>query len=339
MIRDAAAKLLLIPALGMCISILTMALSLSTRSVTEILLSILFWTSITCLLWQGIVAVTAFIRNHSRIRQLIPLKLILLLFATAIIALLITRVAVSLWNKLFQNPIPYKNTSGYAFVYLALAPIIGLSYEILFLLKEQELDSKIVAQLDYERQSAELQALNSELEPHFIFNALNVLSPLIATDSLKAQTFTNKLTQVYKYLLQNKDRELVSLRDELRFIQDYFYLLQIRHENMLRLNIALHNISIDQIMILPFALQVLVENAIKHNHFTEEKPLSITISLNKQFIRLCNTIYPKPYAEESTNVGLKNLSARYKLISNKDIIIYQTTESYIVKVPVLKTTL
>src|SRR5206468_1107505 len=105
MIRDAAAKLLLIPALGMCISILTMALSLSSRSVAEILLSILFWTSITFLLWQGIVAVTAFIRNHSRIRKLIPLKLVLLLFATAVIALLITSVAVSVWNKLFQNPI------------------------------------------------------------------------------------------------------------------------------------------------------------------------------------------------------------------------------------------
>ena len=339
MIRDAAAKLLLIPILGISISILTMALSISSRSLAEILLSILFWTAITFFLWQGVVAVTAFIRNHSRVRKVIHLKLVLLLFATAVIALLFTSVAVSIWNKLFQNPIPQKNTSGYAFVYLALAPIIGLSYEILFLLKEQELDSKIVAQLDYERQSAELQALNSELEPHFVFNALNVLSPLIAIDTSKAQTFTYKLTQVYKYLLQNKDRELISLRDELRFIQDYFYLLQIRHENKLRLNIALHDMPIDQVMILPFALQVLVENAIKHNHFTEEKPLSITISLNKQFIRLCNTIHPKPYAEESTNVGLKNLSARYKLISNKDIIIHQTTESYIVKVPVLKTTL
>ena len=101
---------------------------------------------------------------------------------------------------------------------------------------------------------------------------------------------------------------------------------------------ALQDMAIDQVMILPFALQILVENAIKHNQFSEEKPLTIMITLNSQFIQLCNTVNPKLYAVESTNRGLKNLSARYKLISNKDIIIYQTNESFIVKLPLLKTT-
>src|SRR5215217_4800440 len=175
MIRDAAAKLLLVPLLGISISILTMLLSFDSRPLQDIVFSALFWIIVTFFLWQGIVAATAFIRNHSRIRKIISLKIFLLFFITACVALLITSVAVSIWNKLFSNPIPQKNTSGYAFIYLAIAPVIGLVYEILFLKKEQELDSKIVAQLDYERQSAELQALNNELDPHFIFNALNVL--------------------------------------------------------------------------------------------------------------------------------------------------------------------
>src|SRR6476660_6320343 len=193
MFKDAAAKLLLVPLLGISISILSMLLSFSGRTFSEVLLSVIFWICVTFFMWQGSVAATAYIRNHPRIRKVISLKLFLLLLLTIAVALIISSLAVSLWNKLFSNPISQKNTSGYAFIYLAIAPIIGLSYEILFLKKEQELDSKIVAQLDFERQSAELQALNHELEPHFIFNALNVLSPLITTDASKAQVFTIKL--------------------------------------------------------------------------------------------------------------------------------------------------
>lgn len=212
-------------------------------------------------------------------------------------------------------------------------------YEILFLKKEQELDSKIVAQLDYERQNAELHALQNELDPHFVFNSLNTLAPLIATDTEKAQVFTTKLAQVYKYLLLNKERELITLGEELRFIEDFFFLLQIRHEQKLKLRINLNGEALHKIMILPFALQVLVENAIKHNQFSEQKPLLISISANNQFIQVCNTVSAKAYGVESTHIGLKNLSARYKLTCNRDIILNETKECFIVKLPFIKTTI
>jgi two-component system, LytTR family, sensor kinase len=337
MIKDAAAKLLLIPLLGFGIAIFTSLASFSSRPFSELILSGLFWIVVTYFLWQGIVAITAFIRKQAQTRRVIALKIFLLLVSTAATAWVVTSFAVSLWQKLFQTPMVQTNTGSGAFAYLAIAPIIGLVYEILFLKKEQELDSKIVAQLDHERQSAELQALASELEPHFIFNALNVLSPLITTDAAKAQVFTIKLSQAYKYLLLNKDRELITLQEEIHFIQDYFFLLQIRHENKVRLEMDLHGMPTNTIMILPFALQVLVENAIKHNQFSEENPLVICIAVNKQFIQLSNTFHPKSYIVQSTNVGLKNLSARYKLICNKDIIIYQTENTFLVKLPLIKT--
>lgn len=91
-------------------------------------------------------------------------------------------------------------------------------------------------------------------------------------------------------------------------------------------------------MIVPFALQILIENAIKHNQFSEQEPLIITISLNKQFLQVCNTTSLKKYGVESTHVGLKNLSARYRLTCHRDIVIYTADEKFIVKLPLIKTT-
>jgi two-component system, LytTR family, sensor kinase len=338
MIKDAVAKLFLVPLLGISIALLTGCLANTSLTFSGAMLSLLFWIGISFFVWQGIVITTAFIRNQKRFRKKITLKVFLLLFSSAVLALLITSLATLAWNKLFQYPIPQQNVHNYAFAFLAIAPIIGLSYEIHFLKKEQELDSKIVEQLDYERQFAELQALNNELDPHFIFNALNVLSPLISVDAAKAQVFTIKLAQAYKYLLRNKDRELVTLSEELRFIQDYFFLLQIRHDNKLRLVLDMKESETHAIMILPFALQLLVENAIKHNQFCNEKPLVITISLQKQFIEVRNEVNKKPFPIQSTHVGLKNLSARYKLICSKDIIVYHTHDLFLVKLPLIKKT-
>lgn len=339
MIKDAAAKLFLIPLLGFSIAVCTSLASWYNRRFSEFILISLFWIVTTFFLWQCIVAITSFVRNQAQTRKIISLKIFLLLSSTALIAWLVTSFAIGIGQILFQTPIAVNNHANYAFAYLAIAPIIGLVYEILFLKKEQEVDSKVVAQLDQERQSAELQALAGELEPHFIFNALNVLSPLIATDATKAQAFTLKLAQAYKYLLQNKDREVVPLTEELRFIQDYFFLLQIRYPNKLRLTLALPDDAADTILILPFALQALVENAIKHNQFSEAQPLQITISVIKHFIQLSNTMQPKLYGVESTYVGLKNLSTRYKLICNQDIIIYKTETLFLVKLPLIKPTI
>ena len=116
----------------------------------------------------------------------------------------------------------------------ALAIILfTLVYEILFLNKERELDSKIVRRLDRERSRADLEALNNELDPHFIFNSLNTLNHLILNNPQQAYLFNNKLAQVYKYFLINKNNELISLSDELEFIDSYFFLLQMRHDDKL----------------------------------------------------------------------------------------------------------
>jgi sensor histidine kinase YesM len=227
--------------------------------------------------------------------------------------------------------------SLYKFLALCMLSIIvfTLVYEILFLSKERELDNKIVNQLDHERSQAEMTALRNEMDPHFIFNSLNALSHLILNDPATAHSFNSKLSSVYKYFLLNKDKELISLHDELSFIDSYFYLLQIRHDNKLQLETELNDNG-GKIMILPCALQVLIENAVKHNEFTESDPLKIRIALNGNYLKVSNNSKPKPYLVNSTRIGLRNLSSRYRLVCNKDIVIENSAERFTVKLPLIR---
>jgi len=217
---------------------------------------------------------------------------------------------------------------------VAAVIIFTLVYEILFLSKERELDTKIVDQLDKELSQAELQVLTNEMDPHFIFNSLNTLNHLILNQPKQAHLFNNRLAQVYKYFLINKNKELISLQDELEFMEAYFFLLQIRHDNKLQLQTILDDRS-SKVMIPPCSIQVLVENAIKHNEFSEANPLQIKVTVNEQYLQVSNNIKPKLYAVNSTGIGLKNLSSRYKILFRKDITISTNHENFIVKLPLI----
>jgi LytS/YehU family sensor histidine kinase len=214
--------------------------------------------------------------------------------------------------------------------------VFTLVYEILFLSKERELDTKIVDQLDRERSQAELTALTSELDPHFMFNSLNTLSHLIINDPPTAHLFKSRLARVYRYILINKERELISIHDEMEFIENYFYLLQIRHDNKLKLETNLDGVEAGKIMILPCALQILVENAIKHNEFSEANPLRIRIGIHESSINVTNNVKPKPFLVNSTKIGLRNLSSRYKLVCNQDIKIESVANEFTVKLPLIQ---
>jgi len=217
--------------------------------------------------------------------------------------------------------------------------LFTLVYEILFLSNQRTLYTKIVDQLDWERSKAEMSVLKNELEPHFIFNCLNTLSYLILNDPQTAHTFNSKLATVYKYFLVNKDRELITLQGEIEFIENYFFVLQVRHDNKLHLITEINNHHEGTIMILPYALQILVENAIKHNEFTDAEPLNIRVVLNGEYIQIRNNKKPKPYLVNSTGIGLRNLSSRYRLLCNKDILVETTENEFIVKLPLIKSTL
>ena len=335
MIRDRYLKLFFIPLLGVMIPPVSGIIVYSHYSSIEIMASVIYFILTSFCIWSGCNWIHSNLRGQFKVinpfPKIISLCIICLLYGNSV-----GSISTMIWFSLSKEGFSWDPLFRFN-LFCALAIILfTLVYEILFLNKERELDSKIVYQIDRERSQAELEVLRKELDPHFIFNSLNTLNHLIVNNPQQAYMFNNKLAQVYKYFLINKNNELISISDQLEFIDSYFFILQIRHDDKLNLSTELNGNDERVTMIPPFALQILVENAIKHNEFSEVKPLNIKITLNNEYLKVCNNVKPKPYLVHSTGIGLKNLSSRYKILCNKDIIIESTNEYFAVRLPVIK---
>jgi two-component system, LytTR family, sensor kinase len=177
------------------------------------------------------------------------------------------------------------------------------------------------------------ETLKNQVNPHFLFNSLNTLSSLIGSHPETAEEFILKLSSIYRYILENSVKDKVPLTAELDFIRDYFFLHKIRDDGKIDLAVTVQ--YQDKYEILPVSLQILVENAIKHNKATMEEPLKISIYIESGMIAVKNNLQRRATQMKSTEIGLKNLSVRVKLISDKDLVIEETNEHFIVKVPLL----
>ncbi len=178
------------------------------------------------------------------------------------------------------------------------------------------------------------ETLKNQVNPHFLFNSLNTLSALIATQPEVAEEFTNRLSSIYRYILENSSRDKVPLDVELAFIKDYFFLHQIRDDGKIQLEIRVD--ENDNSELLPVSLQILVENAIKHNKATRENPLKILIYPENNYIVVSNNLQRMAVQLKSTQIGLRNLAQRVNLITKKALIINETSSDFIVKIPLIK---
>jgi len=169
-----------------------------------------------------------------------------------------------------------------------------------------------------------------------MFNSLNTLSYLIENDSSKAKLYNDNLAEVYRYILYNKDRNLVLLSEELTFAEKYFSLIKIRFDDSVSFTVA-STVDHDAFLIPPISLQILLENAIKHNEFSERKPMIITLDIQNEKAVITNDIRPKKIKKQSSHIGLNNLGERYKLITEKEIAVRQEAKKFIVELPLLKT--
>jgi len=163
---------------------------------------------------------------------------------------------------------------------------------------------------------------------------MSVLSSLVYKDQDKAVDFINQLSKVYRYLLDNKDRELVTLEDELAFIRSYTYLLQIRFDTNIKFAIEVENNALQKLL-PPMAIQILVENAIKHNEISEELPLSIVIKNTGDVLEVSNNLQLRINSEPSSKTGLQNIKDRYSYFTDKPVEIIESTHSFVVKIPLL----
>jgi sensor histidine kinase YesM len=177
------------------------------------------------------------------------------------------------------------------------------------------------------------ETLKNQVNPHFLFNSLNTLSSLVSRDAELSEKYILKLSSIYRYILENKDHDHVNLKEEIEFVQDYFYLQKVRDDGKIDLKLEVSDPG--KYLILPISLQLLVENAFKHNIATREEPLIVQILLDEQdkTISVSNNLKPKTQIEESPKVGLSNLSARNKLITGRDIEIIDSGNEFTVHVP------
>lgn len=177
------------------------------------------------------------------------------------------------------------------------------------------------------------ETLKNQVNPHFLFNSLNTLSSLIATDTETAEQFIHKLSSIYRYILENSRKDRISLDAELAFIDDYFELFRIRDAGKIFLDI--NAIEADSYYILPVSLQILVENAIKHNMATRENPLKISIFIEGRYVVVENNLQKMATSVRSTRIGLKNLGERVRIISGMALVIEETNKEFTVKLPLL----
>ena len=186
-----------------------------------------------------------------------------------------------------------------------------------------------------ERDKFRLQALENQLSPHFVFNNFSILADLIEVDPKKASEYLMNLSKVYRYTLSHLDHNTVTLSEELEFLNRYLALLKQRFGEGIQVNIRT-DVTLRQRLLPPAALQVLIENAIKHNEHTTARPLHIYVTSDETCIYVSNRKQPISTAE-STKVGLYNIIERYRLLTDQQVIINDTADEYSVTLPLLAT--
>lgn len=188
--------------------------------------------------------------------------------------------------------------------------------------------------LKAEMMAYKYESLRNQINPHFLFNSFNVLSDLVYADQAMAVKFIQQMSDLFRYVLDSRDKELVPLTEEIEFMRSFTYLLKTRFEDKLDIVIDLKTDPGEYIV--PMTLQLLVENAVKHNEVSEAYPLIISIRKNEDYLEIENSLRIKHVSENSKNTGLKNIEQQFSFFTDKPIEINNSNGKFLVRVPILK---
>ncbi|WP_397445248.1 sensor histidine kinase [Polaribacter sp. R77954] len=211
---------------------------------------------------------------------------------------------------------------------------VGLILGIIITKKFYESQTQI-SKIKEQQKENELKLLRSQIDPHFLFNNLNTLDSLIDSNPEKAKEYINKLSLIYRYLIQTKDAEVMELIDEIKLAKNYIFLIQTRFGNDYQFSID-ENISLDDKFIPTGALQTLLENVAKHNKSDGKTPIKTSIQVNEGWMIVTNTKSNVITKQESLGTGLKNLRARYQLLSDEKVQILNTDTKFEVFIPIIE---
>ena len=301
----------------------------------------LFWQElvidflITIALWEGIRQIWCLLQ--SRFPSYTQTKK--RIFYTILAALGYTLAVIAGLNIMVQLLFEGAYVSKLSFEQGYLASIVPTFmimsvYESSFFFWAWRTNVKKTEALARENVQSQLEALKSQLDPHFLFNSLNTLASLI-DENPDAQKYLEQLSDVYRYVLVNREKNTVTLEDEMAFLDAYVYLNKIRFRENLQVETQISALAYQR-HIAPLSLQMLVENAIKHNVISRDNPLKIKVLQENDYVIVENNWQEKKTFEKSTKVGLENIINRYRLLTERQVEVLRAAESFTVKIPLLE---
>ena len=233
------------------------------------------------------------------------------------------------------TPLTVSNYFRSAIGYLLLSAIYVGIYEAAYYMTALGKSLKAQEQLKRQNVESQLEILKNQIKPHFLFNSLNTLTSLIPDDPDLAVDYVQKLSKVYRYILEIKDKKLIPLQEELDCIKAYLFMLKIRFGENLQIEIDENGLDFNH-HIVPLSLQLLVENAVKHNIISNKKPLKIKMHKGKNgSLMVCNNLQKKMQQMPSTGTGLANIKSRYKILADKEVDIIMTNKHFTVALPLV----
>jgi len=288
--------------------------------------------------WLGHKATTIFIENKLDWSKNLKKANVISLFIFIIYGIVIG-ISVPLTNSYFleemRGPDLFIDVSVKAFFIISIHMIFVSVYYSTYLTKYWKKAIENNEELKRENLLAKYEALKNQVNPHFLFNSLNTLSGVVEQKPELATGFIKKLSDIYRYVLEQNDKELVSLQDEMKFVEDYIFLSKMRFGDAL---IFIANLPDNNtIQIVPLGLQMLVENAIKHNVIADDLPLKIEIGVEGFFVVVKNNIQKKTTIISGKEpLGLENLKKRYAYLSGASVEVIESDSKFIVKLPIIE---
>jgi sensor histidine kinase YesM len=337
-VDDATARLLVTPLVGVAVPNLAGLINHASHSAAGLLASYAWFIAVAYVTWEANLRLylsfqdrTAWLtRPWHRVRLLIG---VICLFTIPF-----TASALWLWAVLFNDPnATWRSIAMAVITIVAAVTFITHVYETLFLVKEWESDRARGEVLKQQTVEAELQVLQTEVNPHTLFNNLNALSHLVEQGHPRASAFVAALAASYRYLLTTGSKRLVPLADELALLEQFLSLVTIRYAEGLKVSVHVDAQSATRWLIPPVVLPELLENAVKHNEFTSDNPLDIDIRLDGDRLTIAHDKRPRQATVPSTGVGLENLAQRFRLTTGVAARWAESGGRFVVTLPLVAT--
>ncbi len=293
----------------------------------------------TSLYWFVLRAVIIQLRRVDRLRDHVHWRLGLSLGLAFALVLVVQLGVKAMIANFTDNPtdvqLPAEAPVIFSIILSTILCVMMIAvYEFIYFLAKYRDGLAAQEQLVRLQMQSQLVSLRDQVNPHFLFNSLNTLASIIPEDPTTATKFVQRLSAVYRRVLEHGGTATVTLADELTALDDYLFLMRTRFEDKLRVSIAVDP-EVRLLRVVPLSLQMLVENAIKHNIVSRERPLEISVEAEPTYVRVTNLLQLRAIKEDSTGIGLTNIRERYRLLGAYAVDITETTATYAVELPLL----